>query len=107
MTDIKLLIAAAAAAAAAALALHSESDSDSSNDDGGNDSLEEDSLDSDDSSHCELELKRQRPRTLDRETALNSCFNIRYLFPPLANPDPNSPDSVWNDGSVLGRKFRF
>jgi hypothetical protein len=100
MSDIKLLIAAAAAA----LALHSESDSDSS-DDEDNDSLEEDSSDSEDSSH-EPELNRRRPRSLNRETSLNSSFNIQYLVPSLDNPDPNSPDSVWNDESVLGRKFR-
>ena len=99
MSDINPLIAAAGAAA---LALQSDSDSDSDSH-SSNDSLEQDTL----SDSEEREPKRWRGRTLNRETALNSSFNIRYLVPSLDDPDPNSADSVWNDESVLGRKFRY
>jgi hypothetical protein len=98
MSDINHLIVAAATAA---LALQSDSDSDSDSH-SSDDSLEQDTS----SNNEEREPKRRRGRTLNRETALNSSFNLRYLVPSLNDPDPNSPDSVWNDESALGRKFR-
>jgi hypothetical protein len=98
MSDINPLIAAAGAAA---LSLQSDSDS-HSHSHSSNNSLEQDTLlDSE-----EQEPERRQGRTLNRETALNSSFNIRYLVPSLDDPNPNSPNSVWNDESVLGRKIR-
>jgi hypothetical protein len=59
-------------------------------------------------SAVELEPRKRRcTKTRNYETVARSPFNTKYLVPALENTDPHSPDSIWNDASVLGRKFHL
>jgi hypothetical protein len=94
MADINHFVVAAIAAAEALLGATSDGDSSSESDS--------------EASAVEPEPRKRRcTKNRNHETVARSPFNTKYLVPTLENTDPHSPDSIWNNASELGRKFRL